>query len=185
MENREAKRIFLIENTAKYVLKNGLYNLSLRPLAVYLNTSDRMLLHYFENKDELILLALQQILIDSIQLVRSSNIQKVPLKDFLKQLPDLISNEIYRPIFNVWLELATYQNTNIKLNQEYIENMVKLIHEWIYNSIEITDTDDGTGVCNFVFIIVEGMIFLNAYGLNKIITSSQDWILKNLNSITD
>jgi AcrR family transcriptional regulator len=181
MDHREEKRNLLIEKTAKYILKNGLYNLSLRPLAVYLETSDRMILHYFTNKEELILSALEQILKDSIQLVKSQTGQRMSVQDFIQQLPDLISNENYKQLFNVWLELATYQNSNIQLDKVYIESMVQMIREWITHSLDLKENDDRTGMVDFIFVMIEGMILLNAYGLGNVISSSQDWILKNLN----
>jgi hypothetical protein len=103
------------------------------------------------------------------------------VQDFIQQLPDLISNENYKQLFNVWLELATYQNSNIQLDKVYIESMVQMIREWITHSLDLKENDDRTGMVDFIFVMIEGMILLNAYGLGNVISSSQDWILKNLN----
>ena len=42
------------EAATDYVLEHGLLDLSLRPLAADLGTSDRMLLYHFGAKDELV-----------------------------------------------------------------------------------------------------------------------------------
>lgn len=54
------KRADLLRRVREYVIHNGLADLSLRPLAKALGTSDRMLLYYFGTKDRLVAEALAQ-----------------------------------------------------------------------------------------------------------------------------
>ncbi|MEU9161393.1 TetR/AcrR family transcriptional regulator [Streptomyces sp. NPDC048424] len=54
------KREDLLRRVRDYVVRNGLADLSLRPLAKALGTSDRMLLYYFGSKDRLVAAALAQ-----------------------------------------------------------------------------------------------------------------------------
>ncbi|MGY4960553.1 TetR/AcrR family transcriptional regulator [Streptomyces sp. 900105245] len=53
-----AKRRDLLDRVRAYVLRNGLADLSLRPLAKALGTSDRMLLYYFGTKERMVAEAL-------------------------------------------------------------------------------------------------------------------------------
>ncbi|MQY39661.1 hypothetical protein SRB17_76880 [Streptomyces sp. RB17] len=53
-----AKRRDLLDQVRAYVLRNGLTDLSLRPLARALGTSDRMLLYYFGSKERMVAEAL-------------------------------------------------------------------------------------------------------------------------------
>ncbi|MGW5649923.1 TetR/AcrR family transcriptional regulator [Streptomyces humi] len=53
-----AKRRDLLEQIREYVMRNGLADLSLRPLARALGTSDRMLLYYFGSKERMVAEAL-------------------------------------------------------------------------------------------------------------------------------
>ncbi|WP_046734349.1 TetR/AcrR family transcriptional regulator [Streptomyces humi] len=53
-----AKRRDLLEQVRAYVMRNGLTDLSLRPLARALGTSDRMLLYYFGTKERMVAEAL-------------------------------------------------------------------------------------------------------------------------------
>jgi AcrR family transcriptional regulator len=55
-----AIRTKLLERTVDYVLKRGLVDLTLRPLAAALDTSPRMLLYFFGSKERLITEALAQ-----------------------------------------------------------------------------------------------------------------------------
>jgi AcrR family transcriptional regulator len=55
------RRAELLDEAADYILSNGLADLSLRPLAVAINTSPRMLLYFFDSKERLIAEALARI----------------------------------------------------------------------------------------------------------------------------
>jgi AcrR family transcriptional regulator len=55
------RRAELLDEVADYILSNGLADLSLRPLAAAINTSPRMLLYFFETKEQLIADALAHI----------------------------------------------------------------------------------------------------------------------------
>jgi AcrR family transcriptional regulator len=48
------RREALAQGATDYVLEHGLIDLSLRPLAAALGTSDRMLLYHFEDKNDLV-----------------------------------------------------------------------------------------------------------------------------------
>ncbi|MEU1501004.1 TetR/AcrR family transcriptional regulator [Streptomyces sp. NPDC005732] len=49
-----AKRRDLLDRVRAYIVRNGLADLSLRPLARELGTSDRMLLYYFGSKERMV-----------------------------------------------------------------------------------------------------------------------------------
>ncbi|MET7884940.1 TetR/AcrR family transcriptional regulator [Streptomyces avermitilis] len=49
-----AKRRDLLDRVREYMIRNGLADLSLRPLARSLGTSDRMLLYYFGSKERMV-----------------------------------------------------------------------------------------------------------------------------------
>ena len=53
------RREELAQGATDYVLEHGLIGLSLRPLAAALDTSDRMLLYHFSDKDDLVATALR------------------------------------------------------------------------------------------------------------------------------
>lgn len=53
-----AKRAELLAGVVRYIAERGLSELSLRPLAAELGTSSRMLIYYFNTKEELLVQAL-------------------------------------------------------------------------------------------------------------------------------
>ncbi|MFE3098961.1 TetR/AcrR family transcriptional regulator [Nocardia tengchongensis] len=54
-----ARRAQLLEGVIAYIADHGLAELSLRPLADYLGTSSRMLIHYFGTKEAMLVAALE------------------------------------------------------------------------------------------------------------------------------
>ena len=61
MNTRDERREAAIERMADHVLAEGLAAATLRPLAAAAGTSDRMLLYYFADKDELLTATLARI----------------------------------------------------------------------------------------------------------------------------
>ena len=64
------RREVLAEGATDYVLEHGLLDLSLRPLAAALGTSDRMLLYHFGDKDDLVATVLRVSNDRSVQGIR-------------------------------------------------------------------------------------------------------------------
>jgi AcrR family transcriptional regulator len=64
------RREELAEAATDYALENGLIGLSLRPLAEALDTSDRMLLYHFQDKDDLVAAILRTASGRSLQSLR-------------------------------------------------------------------------------------------------------------------
>jgi AcrR family transcriptional regulator len=72
------RREELAEAATDYAIEHGLIGLSLRPLAVALGTSDRMLLYHFRDKDDLV-----------AEIVRTSTIRSVASIRALRPSSDL------------------------------------------------------------------------------------------------
>src|SRR5215468_1320485 len=99
MTIRADRREAAIERMAEYVLSEGLGAATLRPLAAAAGTSDRMLLYYFADKDELLAATLDRIAARMIvQLNRA--IPAAPRRPFpilLKKVWAAVASENLRP----------------------------------------------------------------------------------------
>jgi AcrR family transcriptional regulator len=71
MARDTARREALVAAATDFVLDHGLIGLSLRPLAVALGTSDRMLLYHFTSKDDLVAAVLRESNDRSIAQIRA------------------------------------------------------------------------------------------------------------------
>src|SRR5206468_1360947 len=65
------RREQLAEAATDYAIEHGLIGLSLRPLAVALGTSDRMLLYHFRDKDDLVATIVRRSTTRSVDSIRA------------------------------------------------------------------------------------------------------------------
>src|SRR6476661_1699755 len=79
------RRQVLAEAATDYVLEHGLLDLSLRPLAAELGTSDRMLLYHFKDKNDLVATVLNVSNDRSVQGIRGLR----PSRDVRQAVLDL------------------------------------------------------------------------------------------------
>ena len=101
------KRSELIEKLADHILAEGLLGASLRPLAKAVGTSDRMLLYYFKDKEELIEAVLDRIAarITAI-LEQSAAPEPLPLEVLAPLLVESMKSDLFWPYLRLWLEVA-------------------------------------------------------------------------------
>ncbi len=101
------RRDRLIDQLADALLSEGLAAARLRPLARATGTSDRMLLYYFKDKDELIAAALQRV---AERLAAALGQQLTPKARAFDELRDsllaLTVSDALQPYMRLWLEIA-------------------------------------------------------------------------------
>ncbi|MEU9149927.1 TetR/AcrR family transcriptional regulator [Streptomyces sp. NPDC048417] len=106
-----AKRHELLDQVRQYVIRHGLADLSLRPMAQALGTSDRMLLYYFGTKERLIADALaldeNRPLLRAPELLDTLGRPEDPagLRRFMEQLWRLFSTPDRRALLPLSLEV--------------------------------------------------------------------------------
>lgn len=86
----EARRIELLDGAVDYVCRHGLAELSLRPLAKAVGSSPRVLLHYFDSKESLV-----------VEIVRRGRARQQAMMAELK-LSDLEPREVSRALWRAF-----------------------------------------------------------------------------------
>ena len=107
MEKTQHKRQLLTEKMADHLLANGFSGFTLRSLGAATGTSDRMLLHYFSDKEDLLAATLALVaerLLASLRQLQTDKLDQPQLIGFLAAL--LQSPEVL-PYTNLWLELTS------------------------------------------------------------------------------
>jgi AcrR family transcriptional regulator len=109
MNIRDDRREAAIERMADHVLSEGLGAATLRPLAAAAGTSDRMLLYYFADKDELLTATLERI---AARMVAQLNAAvpaepRLPFPVLLERVWAALGSESLQPFMHVWLDLAS------------------------------------------------------------------------------
>ncbi len=86
----DARRAELLDRAVDYVCRHGLAELSLRPLAKAVGSSPRVLLHYFESKENLV-----------VEIVRQARARQQAMMANLK-LADVAPGEVARTLWREW-----------------------------------------------------------------------------------
>jgi AcrR family transcriptional regulator len=108
MTIREDRRQALLDPLADHLLKEGLGGAGLRGLAAASGTSDRMLLYYFADKDELLAAVLGHVA-ERLAALLEQAVPVVPPRPFATLLEEVwaaIRTPALQPSMRLWLEVA-------------------------------------------------------------------------------
>lgn len=165
MKNRNDRRETAIDKMANYVLSEGLAGATLRPLAAAAGTSDRMLLYYFADKDELLTAVLDRIAARLLkELEAAIPIGPRPFALLLEQVWAVLGSERLRPYMNVWLDLASGAARDLQPYRNAASVIVDGYLAWVTGRLEAQS--DGTSPLSAALFIsaVQGMYLLTAIG---------------------
>ena len=164
MEKTEQKKRQLIENMADYLLEKGLEQFTLRSLGVAVGISDRMLLHYFVDKNELLTVTLTEIsnrLLKKLQLLQPEPLSQPQLIGFLA---NLIDNPEILPYTNLWLEMTAASVRRSGIYQNVASQIANAFLVWIRTSLKAEEQSEHPNAPELIFTFIEGMVLLNALG---------------------
>jgi AcrR family transcriptional regulator len=138
MTIRNDRREAAINRMADYVLSEGLAAATLRPLAAAAGTSDRMLLYYFADKDELLTAVLDRIaarllseLEDAIPIEAPR-----PFGILLEQVWAVLGSESLGPYMNIWLDLASGAARGLQPHRSVAGAIVDGYLAWVTSRLE-------------------------------------------------
>jgi AcrR family transcriptional regulator len=123
------RRDELLDGAVGWVLDHGLAELSLRPLARSLGTSDRMVLYYFGTKDHLVAAVVDRAadrLTDALDLVMAE-LTTSP-KAFVDGLWDLLTAPAAASVVDLFLELFTLTRRH---GEPYRSAAARVVRRWL------------------------------------------------------
>jgi AcrR family transcriptional regulator len=108
MTVRESRRAEALSLMADYLLKVGLSGAALRPLAKAAGTSDRMLLYYFADKDELLAAVIGETAARLPPILLASGLGGAPqpFDVLMPQINALMARPDVEPYLNLWLDVS-------------------------------------------------------------------------------
>lgn len=166
MNVREDRRQAAIERMADYILSEGLGAATLRPLAAAAGTSDRMLLYYFADKDELITVTLHRIAermttqLDAIIPIAPSR----PFSLLVEQVWSAMKSESLQPFMHVWLDLASGAARNLQPQREIAGEIIDGFLVWARGRLQPDADGEPSSSAPLFLAAVEGMYLLRAIG---------------------
>jgi len=179
--SKELRRAEIIKGTAAYILRHGLGSLSLRPLAAELGTSDRMLLHYFSGKDELVAAALERSLADMLDLIKAVvGERRMKMAELIAASPALVRHPGIRPYLRLWLELASTRGSYPEASARRLESLALDFHAWIESILEDEGARPLTGEAAAAFAVIEGYAMLEALGQGRLADEAASYLSTTL-----
>ncbi|MDJ0867212.1 MAG: TetR/AcrR family transcriptional regulator [Myxococcota bacterium] len=136
MARKSDKRAEVVEKLAGHVLSAGLGDTGLRRLAEVAGTSDRMLLYYFENKEELLSAVLERItsdLAESLEALAAGG--RMPPARALQLMWAALKLDANADQLRLWLDLSSaacrgdpfYRSVVTRIRQDWMERLSAIL----------------------------------------------------------
>ena len=175
MTSAQDKRSDLIEKLADHILADGLLNASLRPLAKAVGTSDRMLLYYFKDKDELIEAVLDHIAARiTVILEQSRAPEPLPLELLAPMLLESMKSDLFWPYLRLWLEVAALSAGGDLLYRACGEKIGRGFVAWGASQLAVANEADRKKAAAQLLLQVEGSVLLRSLGLGDVVEDAFD-----------
>ena len=160
MSVRATRREAAIERMADHLLEHGLAAGSLRALAGAAQTSDRMLLYYFTDQDELLAATLERIAQRLTAMLDGALPPGVRLAypALLTAVWAAVGSPLLRPYMRLWLELAAVAARSATPGGAVAGTIMQGFAAWVGDHLE-----PGASAA-LLLATVEGLLFLDAVG---------------------
>ncbi|MBI1391296.1 MAG: TetR family transcriptional regulator [Alphaproteobacteria bacterium] len=163
---RKYSREELLDRVVDALLSNGLAGASLRPLARAAGTSDRMLLYYFKDKNELLEAAFQAVagrLLMRLEAAFPSGVTTSP-SDLLGRLGAAIREPDMRPAMQLWIELAGAAGRGEEPHRSVSAAILDGFLVWIDSRLSHDFDGDRSAAAALILSVVDGAALLYSVG---------------------
>ena len=170
MSIRNDRREAAIERMADHVLAEGLNASTLRPLAAAAGTSDRMLLYYFADKDELLNATLERVAARMIAQLDEAVPEGKPrsFQGLLDEVWRALGSGGVKPFMHLWLDLAAGAVRGLQPHRDISSAIADGFLAWAASRLESpTEGDAALSAASFL-VCIEGMLVVEALGRSDI-----------------
>ncbi|MDP2285561.1 MAG: TetR/AcrR family transcriptional regulator [Pseudohongiella sp.] len=154
------KRAEVIDLLTVHFLDTGLSDTGLRRLAEVAGTSDRMLLYYFANKDELLAAVLTHIAGGlSASLTQLFGTTPLSPDTVLEKLWVAAKSDAFKPYLRLWLDLAAHANRGDPLFLSIAQQISTGWINWMASLLDVPEANkDATAA--LILAAVDGQLVL-------------------------
>jgi len=174
MTIRDDRREAAIERMADHVLSEGLGAATLRPLAAAAGTSDRMLLYYFTDKDELLTATLARIATRMIAQLDQA-VPSEPRRPFAVLLGEVwaaMASESLKPFMPLWLDLASGAARGLQPHRHVAGDIADGFLAWTAVRLQPESGGEPASLAPLFLASIEGMYLLKAIGRGALADSA-------------
>jgi AcrR family transcriptional regulator len=176
MKKTDVKRQRIVDQIADHLLAQGMQASGLRALAAAAGTSDRMLLHYFANKEELMTAALDCVAARMLALLANAGAGQVPFGTLLSQLAGMKNDPAVRPYLRLWLELAALSAAGEESYRSIARQIGDGFYQWLAAALQVEREEERAPMAALAFAVIEGFVFLDAIDESWIIAGALEGI---------
>ena len=164
------KRDAILEKLAAFILAEGLEAATVRAMAKAAGQSDRMLLYYFADKDEIIAEAVTLLAGQLTAILAANSVPQKLRKDPLHAHLDgvVLSDEVW-PYLRLWLDLAARAAREDADLSAVAQGLGQGFHQWIESQLATTDPDLRRKEATHIMIGLEGIVVLRAVGMQDLV----------------
>jgi len=165
MTNKKPDKQALLADLAQHVLKNGLNNASLRPMAKAAGTSDRMLIYHFGSKDALIVELLEHLASQmAVGLDHALPCERFETEDVLvERILKLMRSNEFQPYTRVWLDIVSGAAQGMLAHREAGNKIILFFLEWL----SLRHPDGKSGAPR-TLTLIEGCLVMDAVGHSSV-----------------
>ena len=172
MKKTENRRQIVLEKIADHLLVHGMKGASLRKLAAGVGTSDRMLLHYFADKEELMTGALTLVAGRLVRILESARSEQIPFQTFLPHLAEMMKEPQVRPYLKLSLELVALAAGEKEPYRTIALKIWNNFFGWIAAALKVEREEDRLPLAALALATTEGFMLLDALDCGSIITNA-------------
>jgi AcrR family transcriptional regulator len=159
------KRDIFLDRMAEHVLTHGLGAASLRPLAAAAGTSDRMLLYYFADKDEILAAVFARVAERFTPLLAATDITPVPAAALRARLWGIFRAEAAKPFIRLYLELCVAASRGEQPHRQVAAGMAEAFLGWTGAQLLLDRDADRAAMAALVLAEVDGLLIMDGLGL--------------------
>ena len=166
MTIRDTRRQAAIELMADHLLREGMSAASLRPLAAAAGTSDRMLLYYFADKDELVTATLETVAVRLTGVLDNaiSVGTRLPFTNLLMAVWGIVGSAELLPYMRLWLELAAASAREQEPHRTMATGIMNGFVRWTGDHLAVDKLVSHEESTALLLATIEGALFLDAIG---------------------
>lgn len=173
MDLRNKRREDAIERMADHVLSQGLRAATLRPLAAAAGTSDRMLLYYFTDKDELLTATLHRIAERMLtQFDKAVPGEPRAFRILLTEVRAILTSDNIKPFMHLWLDLASGAARGLQPHLHVAGEIADGFLAWVTSRLMVEARGNQATSAALFMACIEGMSILEAIGRPSIADSA-------------
>ena len=174
MDIRKKRRDDAVERMADYLLSEGLGAATLRPLAAAAGTSDRMLLYYFTDRDEILSATLHRIAERMLeQLDEAVPVGKPrPFRILLIEVRAALALDSMKLFMPIWLDLASGAARGLQPHLHIAGELADGFLSWVTSRLKVEARRNHAASAALLLAFVEGVHFFEAIGRPSIAGSA-------------